>query len=239
MFCAFFSQCGLAEAIFYYETKSSKSTANRKGKKCGKKNQQKRHHNVPQEPRGVLQRKSGNLDQRRRRLLYEEKGLLRNIGYCCCFRILSEICLPLRRVALDKKDGDLQSNSGIVGFFSTASRGNRYFAVSTIPKTRKKSLFSTVRHGAVGDNGGPQEMLACFFCTNQRSGTGSRGRDPFHLDNVSEWLRSWSRKPVGSAREGSNPFVVVFLLNLFHASGRIRMFILRTVFFIFSKTDEC
>ena len=28
-------------------------------------------------------------------------------------------------------------------------------------------------------------------------------------DNVSEWLRRWTRNPLGSAREGSNPFVVV------------------------------
>ena len=30
-------------------------------------------------------------------------------------------------------------------------------------------------------------------------------------DNVSEWLRRWTRNPLGSAREGSNPFVVAFL----------------------------
>ena len=30
-------------------------------------------------------------------------------------------------------------------------------------------------------------------------------------DNVSEWLRRWTRNPLGSAREGSNPFVVALL----------------------------
>lgn len=31
------------------------------------------------------------------------------------------------------------------------------------------------------------------------------------FDTVSEWLRSWTRNPMGSAREGSNPFGVVFM----------------------------
>ena len=29
-------------------------------------------------------------------------------------------------------------------------------------------------------------------------------------DSVSEWLRRWTRNPLGSAREGSNPFAVAF-----------------------------
>ena len=29
-------------------------------------------------------------------------------------------------------------------------------------------------------------------------------------DTVSEWLRRWTRNPLGSAREGSNPFGVAF-----------------------------
>ena len=36
------------------------------------------------------------------------------------------------------------------------------------------------------------------------------GSIPNH-DNVSEWLRRWTRNPLGSAREGSNPFVVALL----------------------------
>ena len=32
-------------------------------------------------------------------------------------------------------------------------------------------------------------------------------------DTVSEWLRRWTRNPLGSAREGSNPFGVVFLTS--------------------------
>ena len=35
-------------------------------------------------------------------------------------------------------------------------------------------------------------------------------RLPSH-DTVSEWLRRWTRNPLGSAREGSNPFGVAFL----------------------------
>ena len=31
-----------------------------------------------------------------------------------------------------------------------------------------------------------------------------------HHDSVSEWLRRWTRNPLGSAREGSNPFAVAF-----------------------------
>ena len=31
------------------------------------------------------------------------------------------------------------------------------------------------------------------------------------IDSVSEWLRRWTRNPLGSAREGSNPFAVVFV----------------------------
>ena len=34
-----------------------------------------------------------------------------------------------------------------------------------------------------------------------------------HHDTVSEWLRRWTRNPLGSAREGSNPFGVAFSLR--------------------------
>ena len=42
-------------------------------------------------------------------------------------------------------------------------------------------------------------------------GTLTRDRSKSH-DTVSEWLRRWTRNPLGSAREGSNPFGVVFVL---------------------------
>ena len=32
------------------------------------------------------------------------------------------------------------------------------------------------------------------------------------IDTVSEWLRRWTRNPLGSARRGSNPLGVVFLV---------------------------
>ena len=32
-------------------------------------------------------------------------------------------------------------------------------------------------------------------------------------DTVSEWLRRWTRNPLGFAREGSNPFGVVFVVH--------------------------
>ena len=32
-------------------------------------------------------------------------------------------------------------------------------------------------------------------------------------DSVSEWLRRWTRNPLGSARRGSNPLGVVFFLK--------------------------
>lgn len=38
-----------------------------------------------------------------------------------------------------------------------------------------------------------------------------RGRDAFK-DTVSEWLRRWTRNPLGSARRGSNPLGVVFFV---------------------------
>ena len=33
-------------------------------------------------------------------------------------------------------------------------------------------------------------------------------------DSVSEWLRRWTRNPLGSARAGSNPAAVVFVSYL-------------------------
>ena len=36
---------------------------------------------------------------------------------------------------------------------------------------------------------------------------------PRARDSVSEWLRSWSRKPMGSARAGSNPVAVAFCIS--------------------------
>ena len=33
-------------------------------------------------------------------------------------------------------------------------------------------------------------------------------------DSVSEWLRRWTRNPLGSAREGSNPFAVALVLHV-------------------------
>ena len=40
-------------------------------------------------------------------------------------------------------------------------------------------------------------------------------------DTVSEWLRRWTRNPLGSAREGSNPFGVVFA-HLWQGGGDIQ-----------------
>jgi hypothetical protein len=34
-------------------------------------------------------------------------------------------------------------------------------------------------------------------------------------DKVAEWLRRWTANPLGFAREGSNPFLVDFFLNIF------------------------
>ena len=39
----------------------------------------------------------------------------------------------------------------------------------------------------------------------------------FAQDEVAEWLRRWTRNPLGSAREGSNPFLVdAFKRTWFH-----------------------
>ena len=40
----------------------------------------------------------------------------------------------------------------------------------------------------------------------------------FLHDNVSEWLRRWTRNPLGSAREGSNPFVVALTIQVTRAA---------------------
>ena len=37
-------------------------------------------------------------------------------------------------------------------------------------------------------------------------------------DSVSEWLRRWTRNPLGSARRGSNPLAVVFWVSLIRDS---------------------
>ena len=41
--------------------------------------------------------------------------------------------------------------------------------------------------------------------------------DPRH-DEVAEWLRRWTANPMGSARVGSNPILVV---NFFHAFTQV------------------
>ena len=41
-------------------------------------------------------------------------------------------------------------------------------------------------------------------------------------DTVSEWLRRWTRNPLGSTREGSNPFGVVFI-SVFLSNGGMRI----------------
>ncbi len=43
-------------------------------------------------------------------------------------------------------------------------------------------------------------------------------------DEVAEWLRRWTANPLGFAREGSNPFFVVFFLSLFIIICLIRIF---------------
>ena len=37
------------------------------------------------------------------------------------------------------------------------------------------------------------------------------------IDTVSEWLRRWTRNPLGSARRGSNPLAVDFALRAIDA----------------------
>ena len=37
---------------------------------------------------------------------------------------------------------------------------------------------------------------------------------PSHSDTVSEWLRRWTRNPLGSARRGSNPLGVALTILL-------------------------
>ena len=34
-----------------------------------------------------------------------------------------------------------------------------------------------------------------------------------HVDEVAEWFRRWTANPMGSARVGSNPILVDFLMN--------------------------
>jgi hypothetical protein len=44
----------------------------------------------------------------------------------------------------------------------------------------------------------------------------------YSKDTVSEWLRSWTRNPMGFARMGSNPIGVAFLLILvLHAANTL------------------
>ena len=35
-----------------------------------------------------------------------------------------------------------------------------------------------------------------------------------YFDNMAEWLRRWTANPLGSARAGSNPVIVVFHVTL-------------------------
>ena len=51
-------------------------------------------------------------------------------------------------------------------------------------------------------------------------------------DSVSEWLRRWTRNPLGSAREGSNPFAVAF------ASQVLFFGICMTFHFVILNTDK-
>ena len=41
-------------------------------------------------------------------------------------------------------------------------------------------------------------------------------------DSVSEWLRRWTRNPLGSARAGSNPAAVAFVITKLLGSGKDR-----------------
>ena len=54
-------------------------------------------------------------------------------------------------------------------------------------------------------------------------------------DSVSEWLRRWTRNPLGSARVGSNPIAVDFCLEV--AGLELKQGSLRTVVSIFSKKE--
>ena len=49
-----------------------------------------------------------------------------------------------------------------------------------------------------------KDRLLCLFQALQFGEAG---------DTVSEWLRSWTRNPMGFARRGSNPLGVVFFLE--------------------------
>ena len=53
-------------------------------------------------------------------------------------------------------------------------------------------------------SGGPKHWFTCMGCIRE---AGSPRR---RIGSVSERLRSWSRKPIGSARAGSNPLAVVW-----------------------------
>ena len=55
-----------------------------------------------------------------------------------------------------------------------------------------------------------------IFCATLPIENKNKFGSTFLHDNVSEWLRRWTRNPLGSAREGSNPFVVAFLIQDLH-----------------------
>ena len=42
-------------------------------------------------------------------------------------------------------------------------------------------------------------------------------------DTVSEWLRRWTRNPLGSARRGSNPLGVVFFFSERFKCGKVQV----------------
>ena len=67
-------------------------------------------------------------------------------------------------------------------------------ALGSIPSV---STFENDAFSSAADN-----LLDINYCSTRRAS-----------DSVSEWLRRWTRNPLGSARRGSNPLAVVFLFS--------------------------
>ena len=64
-------------------------------------------------------------------------------------------------------------------------------------------------------------MQTCSKSSNRQAATLDRHKQI--QDSVTEWLRWWTRNPLGSARRGSNPLaVVVPVILCFYMSGLLR-----------------
>ena len=79
-----------------------------------------------------------------------------------------------------------------------------------------KALWSSgmIPASGAGGPGFDPRQSPCFACHIYKlQGIGIYRTYQTHVgsdDTVSEWLRRWTRNPLGSAREGSNPFGVAF-----------------------------